>query len=105
MRLDKWIEEMVKPPCKGTVGYFDMQTMRVICCQYEEDATTDQEALGKRLEKFKLQLNEEKTKLVSFDKRQAAQGVKQGTFDFLGFTFYWGNSQTGKDNTQTENES
>jgi hypothetical protein len=32
---------------------------------------------------------------VPFDKRRAAQGVRQGTFDFLGFTFYWGKSQTG----------
>ena len=45
--------------------------------------------LRKRLGKFKLQLNEEKTKLVSFDKRKAAQGTRQETFDFLGFTFYW----------------
>ena len=48
------------------------------------------------MEKFKLQLNEEKTKRISFDKKAAAQGVKQGTFDFLGFTFYWGNSKTGR---------
>ena len=51
--------------------------------------------LRKRLEKFKLQLNEEKTKRVPFNKRAAIQGMKQGTFDFLGFTFYWGRSQTG----------
>ncbi len=38
-----------------------------------------------KLEKFKLQLHEEKTKLVSFDKRQ---GIRQETFDFLGFTSY-----------------
>jgi len=68
----------------------------VICCQYEADALRIRQALGKRLEKFKLQLNEEKTKLVPFDKKAAAQGVKQGTFDFLGFTFYWGKSKTGR---------
>jgi hypothetical protein len=31
-----------------------------------------------------------KRKLVSFDKRLASQGIQQGNFDFLGFTFYWG---------------
>jgi len=36
-----------------------------------------------------LQLNEDKTKLVPFDKRKE----NQGTFDFLGFTFYWGRSR------------
>ena len=63
----------------------------MICCQYEEDAVRIRNTLLKRLEKFKLQLNEDKTKLVPFDKRAAAQGVKQGTFDFLGFTFYRAN--------------
>ncbi|MEI6242464.1 MAG: group II intron reverse transcriptase/maturase [Chlamydiota bacterium] len=93
--IDTWIEEMVKPVCKGTVKLFRYADDGVICCQYEADAVRIRQTLGKRLEKFKLQLNEEKTKLVLFDKKAAAQGVKQGTFDFLGFTFYWGKSQSG----------
>ena len=52
-------------------------------------------ALGKRLARFKLHLNEEKTKMVSFSKRRAAEGERQGTFDFLGFTFYLGKSRSG----------
>lgn len=94
--IDIWIEEMVKPACKGTIGLFRYADDAVICCQYDEDAQRIRKVLGKRLKKFKLQLNEEKTKLVSFDKKEAARGVKQGTFDFLGFTFYWGNSRTGR---------
>jgi len=94
--IDTWVEEMVKPACKGTVELFRYADDGVICCQYEVDAVRIRQSLGKRLEKFKLQLNEEKTKLVAFDKQEAARGVKQGTFDFLGFTFYWGNSQTGR---------
>jgi RNA-directed DNA polymerase len=93
--IDIWIEEMVKPACKGSVALFRYADDGVICCEYEADALKIRQALGKRLEKFKLQLNEEKTKLVPFDRRAAAQGVKQGTFDFLGFTFYWGRSQAG----------
>lgn len=93
--IDRWVEEMVKPVCKGTVELYRYADDAVICCQYEADAQRIRESLGKRLEKFKLQLNEEKTKLVPFDKKEAARGVKQGTFDYLGFTFYWGNSQTG----------
>ena len=46
------------------------------------------------LEGFKF--NEEKTKQVPFDKRLAAQGVEQGTFDFLGFTFYLGKARSGR---------
>lgn len=93
--LDKWIEDMVKSACKGKIALFRYADDAIICCQYDTDAQRIRQALGKRLEKFRLQLNEEKTKLVAFDKRAAAQGVKQETFDFLGFTFYIGKSQTG----------
>jgi group II intron reverse transcriptase/maturase len=91
--IDLWMEEMVKPNCGGKVALIRYADDAVICCEYEEDALRIRGSLGKRLEKFKLQLNEEKTKLVSFDKRKAAQGIKQETFDFLGFTFYWGRSR------------
>ncbi len=74
---------------------FPCATRPVICCELEADAQRIRQTLGKRLEKFKLQLNEEKTKLIAFDKRAAARGVKQETFDFLGFTFYWSKSRSG----------
>jgi len=93
--IDEWILKMVKPACKGTVELFRYADDAVICCELEADAQRIRQTLGKRLEKFKLQLNEEKTKLIAFDKRAAARGVKQGTFDFLGFTFYWGKSRSG----------
>jgi RNA-directed DNA polymerase len=41
-------------------------------------------------------MNEDKTKLVGFSKREAAGGKTQGSFDFLGFTFYLGKSRKGK---------
>jgi group II intron reverse transcriptase/maturase len=93
--IDVWIKEMVKPWAKGNVSLFRYADDAVICCQYESDAHGIKEDLAKRLAKFKLQLNEEKTKLVSFSKRLASQGEEQGTFDFLGFTFYWGKSRAG----------
>jgi len=94
--IDVWIEEMVKPRCKGVVRLFRYADDAIICCQYDEDAKRIREALGKRLGKFKLQLNEEKTKQISFDRRLVSQGIRQGTFDFLGFTFYWGKARSGK---------
>ena len=94
--LDLWIKDMVKPNCKGKVELFRYADDAIICCQYEKDARRIKDTLGKRLEKFKLQLNEDKTKLVSFDKVAMAQGIEQGTFDFLGFTFYLGKSKTGR---------
>ncbi len=94
--IDLWVEKMVKPACKGTVSLFRYADDAVICCQYAEDAKRIRQTLAKRLDKYKLQINEEKTKLVAFDKKLARQGIKQETFDFLGFTFYLGRSKTGR---------
>jgi len=94
--IDVWVKEMVIPNCKGTVSLFRYADDAVICCQYKTEALRIKEALSKRLEKFKLQLNEEKTKLVSFDKEEVMRGIKQETFDFLGFTFYLGKSRAGR---------
>lgn len=94
--IDLWIKDMVKPNCKGKVELFRYADDAIICCQYEEDAKRIKDALGKRLGKFKLQINEDKTKLVSFDKAAMTKGIEQGTFDFLGFTFYLGKSKAGR---------
>lgn len=94
--IDEWICDIIAPHLKGEVRLFRYADDAIICCQNEEDATRIREALGKRLERFKLHLNEEKTKMVSFSKREVAKGNKQGTFDFLGFTFYWGKSLRGQ---------
>lgn len=94
--IDIWIEKMVKPHCYGEVRLFRYADDAIICCQYDIDAKRIREALGKRLGKYKLQLNEEKTKQIPFDKRLVAQGIEQGTFDFLGFTFYWGKAKSGR---------
>jgi hypothetical protein len=94
--LDEWFEEVVKQHCKGTVELFRYCDDGVICCRYEDDARRIKIALIKRLEKYKLKLNEEKTKVVRFSKRRLARSVKQETFNFLGFTFYLGRSRKGR---------
>jgi RNA-directed DNA polymerase len=52
-------------------------------------------ALSKRLAKYGLKMNEDKTKCVKFSIRKQKQGERQGTFDYLGFTFYIGKSRKG----------
>lgn len=94
--LDKWIEEVVKKHCKGRVQLFRYCDDGVICCRYTEDAKKIKEVLAKRLEKYKLKLNEDKTKMVKFSKISAKKGEKQEGFDFLGFTIYLGKSQKGR---------
>ncbi len=52
--------------------------------------------MGKRLARFGLTLNEEKTRFAPFSKAKVKRGIKQEIFDFLGFTFYWGKSRKRK---------
>ena len=93
--IDEWLEDTVKPLMSGTVKAFRYADDLVICCRYEKDALRVRKVLGKRLEQYKLKLNEEKTKIVHFSKRKTRWGIKQETFDFLGFTFYLGRSLKG----------
>jgi len=63
-----------------------------------EDAQKVQRVIAKRCARFGLSINEEKTRLVRFG-RPARGGAgatdKPETFDFLGFTHYWGKSRNG----------
>lgn len=94
--IDTWIEETVKPVSAGKVEAFRYADDLVICCQYAKDAKRIKEALSKRLAKYNLKLNEDKTKVVKFSKAKEGSGEKQESFDFLGFTFYLGRSLRGK---------
>jgi RNA-directed DNA polymerase len=93
--IDCWFEEVAKKHCAGEVALYRYCDDMVICCQYQKDAKRIKRALVNRLGKYHLHLNEEKTRCVPFSRKQQNRGVKQGTFDFLGFTFYLGKSKSG----------
>ena len=93
--VDKWFQEVVKNHCYGKVEIFRYADDIVISCQYKRDAKRILASLVKRLEKYGLKLNQEKTRLVSFSKGSYSRGQKQEAFDFLGFTFYLGRSRKG----------
>ena len=65
-----------------------------------EDARKVMRVIDKRFARFGLKINAEKTRLVPF-KRPPYQGGKgpqgggPGSFDFLGFTLYWGKTLKG----------
>lgn len=90
--IDMWFEQTVKQHCRGRVAMFRYADDIAICCQYESDAIRVRKALGKRLARYRLRMNEEKTRLVPFSKAACRRGQRQGVFTFLGFTFYWGRS-------------
>ena len=90
--LDSWFEDIVKHHCRGNVALFRYADDAVICCETARDAERIKAALVNRLSKYKLKLNEDKTHLVCFDRRNRRSS---GAFDFLGFTFYLGLSRSG----------
>jgi len=94
--IDVWFNEVVKNHVRGAVQIIRYADDLVILCRYNSDAIRIKEALGNRLAKYKLKMNEDKTKLVAFSKSQHARGIKQGVFDFLGFTFYIGRAKSGR---------
>ncbi len=95
--IDEWFQEVVKKSCSGKVGLFRYCDDAVICCRYANDAKRIRKALASRLTKYGLKLNEDKTKMVNFDRKSYVLGAKPEGFVFLGFTFYWGRSRGGKD--------
>jgi group II intron reverse transcriptase/maturase len=93
--IDEWFEGTVRQHCGAPVALFRYCDDLVICCASERDAARIRVALERRLQKFGLSLNAEKTRCVAFSKARARRGQRQGTFDFLGFTFYMGKSLRG----------
>ena len=93
--IDLWLEETVKPLMRGNIKVIRYADDMVICCRYEEDARRIKTVLAKRLSKYNLALNEEKTKMVNFSMSKSKRGIKQETFEFLGFCFYLGKSRNG----------
>jgi len=93
--IDQWFETVVKKHCTGKVAMFRYADDMVICCDDPRDAERINVALGKRLAKFNLKMNAEKTKLIPFNKSTVGKRTSPGTLDFLGFTFYWGRSKRG----------
>jgi RNA-directed DNA polymerase len=94
--LDLWFAEEVKPYLKGKafmIRFADDVTMGFQCT---EDVEKVKELLSQQLRRYGLSLHPEKTCIVPFARPRGTGGSKPGTFDFLGFTHYWGKSRLGK---------
>jgi len=99
--LDEWWTRDVLPLMRGGAFLARYADDFVMGFEDERDAQRVMEVLPKRFGRFGLGLNEKKTRKVDFrrpDKStgRLADGTKPGTFDFLGFTHYWGRSRKGR---------
>lgn len=97
--LDLWFEKVVKPRMRGEVYLIRYIDDFVVCFQYHADAQRFREALSKRLNKFALELEPSKTRLVKFgrfaESDAKAKGKRLETIYFLGFTHYCTRSRKG----------
>ena len=97
--LDLWFEKVVKPRLKGEAYLVRYIDDFVVCFQYRADAKRFREVLVKRLAKFALTLEPNKTRLIEFGRfaqRDAKKwNEKVETIYFLGFTHFCTRNRRG----------
>lgn len=90
--LDRYFEEIIKPKLKGEAYLVRYADDFLIMFQNEEEARFVYHNLREIFEKFGLEMEESKTRIIPFGR---FKGTKD-TFDFLGFMHYNGITRTGK---------
>lgn len=90
--LDLFFEKYIKPKLKGEAYLVRYADDFIIMFQYENEAKQVYQLLIKRLAKFGLEMEQEKTRILPFGR---FKGTKE-TFDFLGFMHYNGKTRNGK---------
>jgi hypothetical protein len=92
--LDRWFVEVVEPRLSGRAFLIRFADDFVMGFEWEEDARRVMEVLSKRFSRFGLTIHPTKTRLVDFG--CPSRDGKGESFDFLGFTHYWGRSRNDR---------
>lgn len=93
--LDVWFEDVVMPRLHGRAFMVRYADDAVLVFEREQDARRVEAVLGERFAKYGLTLHPDKTRVTKFDRPSPGSGRGPGSFDFLGFTHYWGRSRKG----------
>jgi RNA-directed DNA polymerase len=97
--LDLWFERRFHKQCQGEAYFFRYADDFVACFQYRQDAERFLTELKARLEKFHLEIEPSKTRLIQFGRfaRRNAErlGQQPEEFVFLGFTHCCGQTRAG----------
>jgi len=95
--LDDWFARAVKPKMKGRSFVIRWADDFILGFELDSDAVRVMKVIPKRFKRFGLDLHPDKTALIKFKKPQpkSTYSKENGTFDFLGFTFYWCKSLKG----------
>ena len=99
--FDLWVQQWRSRHARGEVFVVRYADDAVLGFQHQSDAECFRKDLERRLAKFGLALNTEKTRLIRFGRFAAQQRVERGlgrpeTFDFLGFTHLCGKTKDGR---------
>jgi len=87
---DLWIKKVIAKESKGSVLFRRYADDSIVCFERKDDAEAYLRELPVRLAKFGLELAEEKSALVKFNRWEPDSS---GKFTFLGFDFYWQKSR------------
>jgi group II intron reverse transcriptase/maturase len=98
--FDLWAERWRRHEATGDMVIVRYADDLVIGFEDEGDARRFLDAMRARLEEFSLSLHPDKTRLIDFGRRAAADRERRGlgkpeTFNFLGFTFICGKTRRG----------
>jgi group II intron reverse transcriptase/maturase len=98
--IDSWFSEISQSHLGGRAGMVRFADDMVFVFQKKEDAEKFYRTLPKRLEKYGLKLHEDKSSMIRTGSIAAKEAEERGerlsTYKFLGFTCYWGKSQSGR---------
>ena len=93
--MDKWFDKEVKPRMHGKAQMVRWADDIILIFQKEEDARRVHDVLPKRFGKYGLTIHPSKTRITEFRRPGGTDRKGKGSFDFLGFTHYWGKSRRG----------
>ena len=96
--LDEWFEVEIRPRLRSRAVLVRYCDDFVIGFERMEDAERVRDVLDKRLGKYGLTLQPDKTRLIPFERpsQEQTKGKGPGTFDLLGYTFFWRRAPNGR---------
>ncbi|MBI6547529.1 reverse transcriptase domain-containing protein [Xenorhabdus lircayensis] len=97
--IDEWFDEISRSHIHGRAEMVRYADDRVFTFEFLSEAKRFYQVLPKRLSKYGLELHSDKSQLIPAGHIAAMRANQSGrrlpTFNFLGFTCYWGKSRKG----------
>ena len=91
--LDLWLDKRLRKELGGKMLWMRFADDFIVCFEHKRDAVDFLAGLGLRLREFCLNLAEEKSGLVKFNRWEPDDS---GRFTFLGFDFYWARTRKNR---------